>query len=630
MSSRTSASNLSHVPPRPTERRFATRDEAVAHARTQARDVVVTRQPEGWSAEPVSGRAAAAAVAGSREALLVDAAGALHTSRGGQFVPLADGFTAAPASRVTATALPAVPATKQLNHGRNVEWTPTFAFRPGRDIEQLVDIMKWVSDHVAPGLPLKAAGSKHSWSPAAATNGVSIQPTGLTFIEPLPQAGLFRVGSGTRIRELNQALWQQGRSLPVLGGFDGQTVGGVLPTGTHGSVLSAGPLAERLIKSIDLVTPQGEKVRLEPRGGLTDPEAFARTNAGWKLIQDDEVFDAAKINVGTFGVVHSYVLDTVPRFFMKEVRTETTGEALQQQLAGGNIRRLAQTDDPRAPTQPLEGHPPHAYHLEFLWNPHSDKAIVTSRQPLPEAEGKRLEGTKADAARPSRSLFRTFTMPSELGRPRWADALFTHLHGVVSALNDVALEVAPKMAVKSVDSLLSMMVDPDGYVARSYNVFNIGDGPNQLPAQSATLSVPLEGDQYLEAMSIIRDTARKFAEEKGQYQTGPISLRFVKGSTALLGDPVDVCKFEIIFSGNDKGDQRLARELTQAYDTALRARFGPGVRVHFGQLQPNETDGPERLKASFPGFERFEAVRRSFDPTGRMLNAWQKRLFGVE
>jgi L-gulono-1,4-lactone dehydrogenase len=622
MSSRTSASTLTPVHLRPDERRFATQDEAVAHARTQARDVVVTPKDGGWSAVPVASRAGAAAVAGGGEALLVDAAGALHPST-------ADGFTAAPASRVGAPALPVVPATKQVNHGRNVEWTPTFAFRPGRDIDQLVDIMTWVSRHVPAGVPLKAAGSRHSWSPAAATNGVSIQPMGLSFIEPLPEVGLFRVGSGTRIRELNQALWKQGRSLPVLGGFDGQTVGGVLPTGTHGSVLSAGPLAERLIKSLDLVTPQAERVRIEPRDGMTDAAAFARTHPDWKLIQDDDVFNAAKINVGTFGVVHSYVLDTVPRFFMKEVRTETTGQALQAQLANGNIRRLAQSDDARAPNPPLDGHPPHAYHLEFLWNPHSDKVIATSRQPLPEAEGRALEGTKADAVRPSRDLFRTFTMPSELGRPRWAEALFTHLHGAVSAINDVVLEVAPKMAVKSVDSLLSMMVDPDGYVGRSYNVFNIGDGPNQLPAQSATLSVPLEGDQYLEAMNIIRETAQRFAREKGEYQTGPISLRFVKGSTALLGDPVDVCKFEIIFSGNDKGDQRLARELTQAYDTALRARFGPGVRVHLGQLQPNETDGPERLKASFPGFERFEAVRRTFDPTGRMLNPWQKRLFGV-
>jgi FAD/FMN-containing dehydrogenase len=630
MASRTSASALSPIHPRPDERRFGSRDEAVAHARTQASDVVITKNAGGWSAVPVEGRAAAAAVAGGREALLVDAAGALHASSGGPFVPLVDGFSPAAASRVAVAALTRVPATKQVNHGRNVEWTPAFAFRPGRDIDQLVDIMTWVGRQVPQGVPVKAAGSRHSWSPAAATNGVSIQPMGLSFIEPLPEAGLFRVGSGTRIRELNQALWQQGRSLPVLGGFDGQTVGGVLPTGTHGSVLSSGPLAERLIKSIDLVTPQGEKVRIEPRSGMTDPEGFARTQPGWRLIQDDEVFDAAKINVGTFGVVHSYVLDTVPRFFMKEVRTETTGKALQRQLANGDIRRLARTDDTRAPAQPLEGHPTHAYHLEFLWNPHSDKVVVTSREPLPEAEGRRLEGTKADAARPSRNLFRTFTVPSEFGRPRWAEALFTHLHGAVSAVNDVVLEVAPKMAVKSIDSLLSMMVDRDGYVGRSYNVFNIGDGPNQLPAQSATLSVPLEGDQYLEAMSIIRDTAQRFAEEKGQYQTGPISLRFVKGSTALLGDPVDVCKFEIIFSGNDKGDQRLARELTQAYDTALRARFGPGVRVHLGQVQPNDTDGPERLKASFPGFERFEAVRRTFDPGGRMLNAWQRRLFGVE
>ena len=591
--------------------------------------MVVEQQPSGWAAVALKGNPDPRALElhGTSEAFLVDGAGALlHAASGQRFQPV-DGFTAA--ARVGRPPLPAVPATRQVNHGRNIEWTPRIAFRPGRDIEQLADVMKWVAANVPHGVPLKASGSKHSWSPAAATDGVAVLPMDMKFIEPLARVGLFRVGAGTRIRELNQELWRQGRSLPVLGGFDGQTVGGVLPTGTHGSVLSSGPLAERLVKSIDLVTPSGEKVRLEPKVGLTDAAEFSRTNPGWKLIQDDETFNAAKINVGTFGVVHSYVLDTVPRFFMKEVRTETTGRALAGTLANGNIYRLSQTSDSRPPTPPLEGQPPHAYHLEFLWNVHSDKVIVTSRQPLDEATGRSLEGTRADVPTPARDLFRTFTLPQEMARPRWAQLLFDHLHSVVAAANDVAIELLPKLAPKLVDGLLDAMVDKNGFVGRSYNVFNIGDGPNQLPAQSATLSVPLQGDAYLEAMQIIRATAQDFAAKHGQYQTGPISMRFVKGSAALLGDPVDVCKFEIIFSGNERDDQALARQLTAAYDAALRARFGPEVRVHFGQLQPNETDGPARLKASFPAFERFDAIRRTFDPEGRMLNAWQKRLFGV-
>jgi len=432
-------------------------------------------------------------------------------------------------------------------------------------VEQLVDVMRWANESLPPSVKVRASGSRHSWSAAAATDGVAVLPQGMAFIEPVEgRPELFRVGSGTRIRELNQQLWERGRSLPVLGGFDGQTVGGVLPTGTHGSVLSSGPLADRLVRSIDLVTPAGEKVRLEPQGGLTDAAEFARTHPGWKLVQEDAAFDAALINVGSFGVVHSYVLDTVPRFFLKEVRTKTTGAELERTLANGNIYRLAQTDDARAPDRAFDGHPAHAYHLEFLWNPLTDKAVVTSRQPVPQTDGAQLLGTSADEARPGRELLRSLRVPREHSRGAFGEIVFQHLHKLVGTLGDLAMEWAPSLTPKLVDGLLDAMPDHNGYVARSYNVFNVGDGVNQLPAQSATLSVPLAGDEYLEAMAIIRRVAQEFAQKHHQYQSGPISMRFVKASRASLGDPVDVCKFELIFSGNERDDQQLAQTLTNA------------------------------------------------------------------
>ncbi|MGV3624201.1 MAG: D-arabinono-1,4-lactone oxidase [Archangium sp.] len=280
-----------------------------------------------------------------------------------------------------------------------------------------------------------------------------------------------------------------------------------------------------------------------------------------------------------------------------------------------------------APTAKFPGHPDRAYHLELLWNPHSDKLVVTSRQPLPEGESTKLNGTAGDDARPSRDLFRTLTVPEEFGRPRWAVALFDELHSVVGTVNDVSNELFPSQAPKQVDRLLEMMPDPNGFIGRSYTVFNIGDGANQLPAQSATISVPLEGDQYLDAMNVLRQTAKDYAARHGQYQTGPISLRFVKGSQALLGDPVDVCKFELIFSGNDKADQAHAKALTAAYTKALTEKFGNDVRFHFGQLAPEGLDSKARLNATLPGFEKFQEVRRQFDPQGRMLNAWQQQMF---
>ncbi|MFT4799800.1 MAG: FAD/FMN-containing dehydrogenase, partial [Candidatus Azotimanducaceae bacterium] len=51
-----------------------------------------------------------------------------------------------------------------------------------------------------------------------------------------------------------------------------------------------------------------------------------------------------------------------------------------------------------------------------------------------------------------------------------------------------------------------------------------------------------------------------------------------------------------------------------------------GGRPHWGKLH---TLGAPELRALYPNFEKFEALRASLDPSGRMLNDHLKTLFGV-
>lgn len=549
-----------------------------------------------------------------------------------------------PVAQVGRRVLPLVEPTPQVNHGGNVKWNPKVAFRPGRDIEQLADVMKWVARNMPPGTKIKAGGSRHSWSPAAATDSVYIHPEQMRFIElagsnpvesvkaslPAQQKNhLVRVGAGTTIREINATLWAKGLALPALGGYDGQTIAGVLPTGTHGSVLARGPLAETM-KSVDLVKPNGDKVRIEPKDGPTDAAEFARTHPGWTLLQDDKTFDASLINMGTLGVVHSYMLEVRDKFYLNEVRTPTTGKAAADVLKGGNICNLMQNGT--KPPQPTartfgNGHPVPAFHLELLWNPHSDKMAITSRHEVSAEEHAKLSKKEPfDMGRPTRDIVRTITADGKFSRPQVGTALTEFFREPIATIHDVALKLAPGVASKMVDAALDSLNDGQ-YVQRSYNVFNIGDGANHVPAQSATLSVPLRGDMYLKALDIMRDTATKFSKENNQWQTGPISVRFVKGSRASLGDPEDVAKFEIIFSGNGPEDQKLAQQLTNKYYDALKAQLGSDVRFHWGQIAPANAQSKKELQAAYPRFGEFDAIRRSFDPEGRMLNPWQQKMF---
>jgi hypothetical protein len=517
----------------------------------------------------------------------------------------------------------------RLKNVAETTWTPQWAFRPGLDEAGVVRLVAWLNRQPT-SVKVKAGGSRHSWSGVAVSEGAYIHPQGMRCLEPaaadgtlrpdLPSAvrgNLFRIGSGTVIREIDDALWETyGKAFSALGGYDGQTLGGVLPTGTHGSVLSLGPLAE-IIRSLDLVAGTGESLRIEPGDGPTEPDAFARAHPDARLIQDDDVFDAVLIHLGTMGVVRSLVVEVRDRFWLREVRTSVPLDAVRMSLLGGGIYR--QFEGVEIPGwvaswsgRPFEGHPHPAYHLELLINPLGDDVIVTSRQPtaLPGEEPPFLR------ERPERNLFRLHATPRPYRREIgvvWFSENFPEGIGWVS---QALMESIPPVTPLLVNGAMNGLKNP-GYVQRSYRVFDIGDGQNAIPSLTGSIEVPLRDDLYLKALDTIRRVAREQARN-GVYQAGPISLRFVRASRALLGNPEDICSFELIFAGRS----RWARELIRAYDDALRQDLGEAnVRFHWGQLMPGATKA--RILANYPRYEEWRRIRDRFDPAGRFVNAYQ-------
>src|SRR5439155_19620504 len=87
---------------------------------------------------------------------------------------------------------------------------------------------------------------------------------------------LVRVLGGTHIHQLNEQLRERGLALRNMGGYDAQTIAGVVSTSTHGSGLTFGPFPD-MVRSLDLVIARGEKVRVEPAYGITDHDAFNAT-----------------------------------------------------------------------------------------------------------------------------------------------------------------------------------------------------------------------------------------------------------------------------------------------------------------------------------------------------------------
>jgi L-gulono-1,4-lactone dehydrogenase len=584
--------------------------------------VVVTGFPFGGSAE-------------KPEALLVDGDGkaALLRRESGRFrlVPVETGALLAGGSPASDDGLPwVVPG--RLKNVAETKWTPQWAFRPGLDEAGVARLVAWLNRQ-PPSLKVKAGGSRHSWSSVAVSDGAFIHPEGMRCLEPAADDGtlradlpedfrgnLVRIGAGTVIREINDTLWEtHGKSLGALGGYDGQTLGGVLPTGTHGSVLSHGPLAE-MIRSVDLVAGSGDPLRIEPKDGPTDPAAFSREHPASRLIRDDAVFDAVLIHVGTMGVVRSMVVEVRDRFWLREVRTSVPLDVVRTSLLGGGIYR--QFEGVAVPGwvadwsgRPFVGHPFPAYHLELLINPRGDDVIVTTRQPTP------LPGPEPPflRERPERNLFRLQGTPRPYRREIgvvWFSENFPEGIGWVS---ETLMETLPPLTPNLVDGAMNGLKNP-GYLQRSYRVFNIGDGQNAIPNRTGSIEVPLRDDLYLKALDTIRRVAWEQAPH-GLYQTGPISMRFVRASRAMLGNPEDVCSFELIFVRHTTW----AGELIQAYDTALRRDLGEAnVRFHWGQLMPGATKA--RLLANYPRYEEWRRIRDRLDPAGRFVNTYQESI----
>jgi FAD/FMN-containing dehydrogenase len=127
----------------------------------------------------------------------------------------------------------------------------------------------------ADGLTVRMAGTGHSFTPAAATDGVLLYPGGLTSVRSVDAAaGLVTVEAGCPLRVLNTALLARGLSLANMGDIQVQTVAGAIQTGTHGTGRDVGGMAAQ-VAGLELVLADGSIVTCSA-GAPTSPPALPR------------------------------------------------------------------------------------------------------------------------------------------------------------------------------------------------------------------------------------------------------------------------------------------------------------------------------------------------------------------
>jgi FAD-linked oxidoreductase len=220
-----------------------------------------------------------------------------------------------------------------------------------RNVGELAEVVAQAS---ALGQKIKAVGSGHSFTSAAATDGRMLRLENLRGITHVDrEKNQVTVGAGTRLSDLNTLLHAEGLALANMGDIAYQTVAGAISTSTHGTGKALTGLAGQVV-AMTMVNGNGEIV-----------ECSATSHS--------DVFEAGRVSVGALGVVSQYTLQVVPAFRLRALEQPMRLDDVLE-----NAHDLSATND----------------HFEFFWIPHTKWALTKRNnrtddelQPLPRVRG---------------------------------------------------------------------------------------------------------------------------------------------------------------------------------------------------------------------------------------------------
>ncbi|MFF7391311.1 D-arabinono-1,4-lactone oxidase [Streptomyces scabiei] len=212
-------------------------------------------------------------------------------------------------------------------------WAGNVASRPVREVtpatvEELAAAVRKAAEE---DLRVKAVGTGHSFTAAAATDGVLVRPQLLTGIRKIDREAMtVTVAAGTPLKRLNVALAREGLSLTNMGDIMEQTVSGATSTGTHGTGRDSASLAAQ-IRGLELVTADGSVLTCS-------------------ATENPDVFAAARVGIGALGIVTAITFAVEPIFLLTAREEPMPFE-----------RVLAEFDELHAENE----------HFEFYWFPHT-------------------------------------------------------------------------------------------------------------------------------------------------------------------------------------------------------------------------------------------------------------------
>ena len=142
------------------------------------------------------------------------------------------------------------------------------------------------------------------------------------------------------------------RALKTSGIGAGQTVAGSISGNTHGAAVNFGATPDYVV-GIQLVTGRGRSLWIERASRPVMNDDFA-ARIGAVMLRDDEVFEAAVVSFGAFGIIAALAIETAPLYDLAFRKVENISRtALQHKLDNFDAQE-----------------PTNLYHYEFVFDPH--------------------------------------------------------------------------------------------------------------------------------------------------------------------------------------------------------------------------------------------------------------------
>ena len=384
--------------------------------------------------------------------------------------------------------------------------------------------------------PIRPVGAGHSFTALVPTEGTLLS---LDRLEGLVshQGMTATVRAGTRLSALGPALAAVGQEMPNLPDINKQTLAGALATATHGTGKGFTAIHGQVL-ALRLVLPDGRV-------------------AECSRDERPELFHAARVGLGAFGVLSEVTLQNQPLSRLRKVvRLVDTEWVLGEWPALADKHRNA----------------------EFLVLPFTGKSALITHDVTTQPVKPRGPDTDSSTLMDLKRLRDLFEFTPGLRR-----------RAAQMAMKDLPEDVAIDEGWK----LLSNE-RPDRFKEMEYHL-------------------PIERQ-----VEVLREVIAQI-ERDAHDVFFPIEARIIAPDDAWLSP----------FYQRESGSIAVHAWYKEPHDwmfTLIEPLFREaGGRPHWGKLH---SLGAGDLKALYPMFAEAQAVRRSVDPAGRMVNPFLKKIFG--